>query len=177
VNAQDLSNDADPKFLAEFYKNLKILSQDLYKKSAVMNTNFNTRGTAGATSTTNLFGGQGGAVGTASNRNKASRGGASRMSSAAEGMTDSASLAMLALGGGGGDDTGSVTSTSNVAMMMLNPVAGSMNSPKGTAENAYQTHPADYFSNDSLFDRMKQYAQQGGIPMEYLERYAAAKQG
>lgn len=35
MNRADLSNDGDPKFLAEFYKNLKILSQDLYKKSAL----------------------------------------------------------------------------------------------------------------------------------------------
>merc|ERR1711927_25661 len=39
VNASDLSNDSDPAFLAEFYKNLKILSQDLYKKSVVASTN------------------------------------------------------------------------------------------------------------------------------------------
>ena len=36
VNPEDLSNDADPQFLAEFYKNLKILSQDLYKRSGTI---------------------------------------------------------------------------------------------------------------------------------------------
>eukprot|EP01006_Ploeotia_vitrea_P026898 TRINITY_DN59815_c0_g3_i1.p2 TRINITY_DN59815_c0_g3~~TRINITY_DN59815_c0_g3_i1.p2 ORF type:complete len:1157 (-),score=209.00 TRINITY_DN59815_c0_g3_i1:3519-6989(-) len=34
VNPHDLSNDADIMYIAEFYKNLKILSQDLYKKSS-----------------------------------------------------------------------------------------------------------------------------------------------
>ncbi len=148
--------------MAEFYKNLKILSQDLYKKSAVAQTNFNTRSSMSAASSVggNFFNqGPSSAAGGASHRK--SRGGASRMSSAAEGMADSASLALLALGG------------MEDSPMTTNPVG----SPKGTAENAFQTHPADYFSNDSLYDRMKQYAQQGGIPMEYLERYAATKGG
>jgi hypothetical protein len=34
VNPDDLSNDTDPRFLDEFYKNLKILSQGLYRKEA-----------------------------------------------------------------------------------------------------------------------------------------------
>jgi hypothetical protein len=34
VNPSDLSNDSDPLFVSEFYSNLKILSQDLYKKSS-----------------------------------------------------------------------------------------------------------------------------------------------
>jgi hypothetical protein len=34
VNPDDLSNDSDPAFVSEFYTNLKILSQDLYKKSS-----------------------------------------------------------------------------------------------------------------------------------------------
>lgn len=54
MNPEDLSSDADPRFLAEFYKNLKILSQDLYKKSAgttqqnAATAHFNPRGTPGA---------------------------------------------------------------------------------------------------------------------------------
>ena len=34
VNPKDLSNDADIMYMAEFYKNLKLLSKDLYKKSS-----------------------------------------------------------------------------------------------------------------------------------------------
>ncbi len=34
MNPSDLSNDADAIFMGEFYTNLKILSQDLYKKSS-----------------------------------------------------------------------------------------------------------------------------------------------
>ena len=33
-NPHDLSNDADPTFLKEFYRNLRVLSQDLFKKSS-----------------------------------------------------------------------------------------------------------------------------------------------
>ena len=33
VNPADLSNDSDPNFMSEFYTNLRILSQDLYKHS------------------------------------------------------------------------------------------------------------------------------------------------
>ena len=35
VNATNLSDDTNPDFVREFYKNLKVLSQDLYKKSVV----------------------------------------------------------------------------------------------------------------------------------------------
>ena len=38
VNPEDLSNDLDPKFTSEFYRNMKILSLDLYKKTAALNT-------------------------------------------------------------------------------------------------------------------------------------------
>ena len=34
VDKDNLSNDGDPRFVAEFYNNLKILSQDLFKRSA-----------------------------------------------------------------------------------------------------------------------------------------------
>lgn len=35
-----MSNDSDPKFTAEFYLNLKLLSQDLYKKSSGQPSSF-----------------------------------------------------------------------------------------------------------------------------------------
>ncbi len=61
----------------------------------------------------------------------------------------------------------------------------------GSAENSLQrktsashmqqqqpqlAHSADYFTSESLMDRMKQYAAQGGIPLDYMDRYAAYKQ-
>jgi hypothetical protein len=132
-----LSNDADPKFLAEFYKNLKILSQDLYKKSVVAQTNF-------STSTIRSSIGGGLLAATAKRTRRPSM----------VGGDDGHLLASLALGG---DDANSQSAAA----------------PQTGTDSG---HPPDYFSNDSLFERMKQYAQQGGIPMEYLERYAAAKQ-
>ena len=43
VNPMDLSNDNDPQFAAEFYTNLRILSQDLYKNiNSSTNNNNNT---------------------------------------------------------------------------------------------------------------------------------------
>jgi hypothetical protein len=38
VNPSDLSNDMDPAFMTEFYMNLRILSQDLYKRSSNTST-------------------------------------------------------------------------------------------------------------------------------------------
>ena len=34
INPSDLSNDSDPVFMNEFYTNLRILSQDLYKRTS-----------------------------------------------------------------------------------------------------------------------------------------------
>lgn len=36
MNPEDLSNDLDTKFTTEFYRNMKILSLDLYKKTAAL---------------------------------------------------------------------------------------------------------------------------------------------
>ena len=38
------------------------------------------------------------------------------------------------------------------------------------------THPQEYFSTESLMERMKLYTQHGNVPMDYLEKYAAAYQ-
>lgn len=133
--------------MTEFYKNLKILSQDLYKKSAVAQTNFGgsavARGNASVNNSLQVSGG------------KRNRGNGLRASLGSEDLTQSTSLAMLALGG---EDVATPA-----------PII----SPKPTTESAFQQHPADYFSSESLNERLKLYAQQGGIPMEYLDRYNA----
>ncbi len=156
VNPLDLSNDADPKFITEFYKNLKILSQDLYKKSAVAQTNFASSG-ANRNKDGGIFAGNASVNNSLqTSAGKRNRGGLSRSSlgAGAEELTQSASLASLALG----DDLA---------------VPPPLSSPKPTTESAFQQHPADYFSTESLQDRLKMYAQQGGIPMEYVDRYSA----
>ena len=47
VNPEDLSNDLDTKFMTEFYRNMKILSLDLYKKTAALSSQGNQQTAAG----------------------------------------------------------------------------------------------------------------------------------
>ncbi len=129
-----MSNDADPKFLAEFYKNLKILSQDLYKKSVVASTN---------TSAAANFGSPAG---------KAADPRGAKMAK----FKSQASTRLL-------DIPANTTSNSNEE-------TGS-----NAVGNPAFAHPADYFTAESLHERMKMYAQQGGIPLDYLDRYAAGR--
>lgn len=113
--------------MAEFYKNLKILSQDLYKKSAAVS-----QLSSGSGSSPNKF--------------------ASLKKQNTNRSLNSNGLASLALGAG----------DSTIEL----PISGS----------GSQTHPADYFSMDSIQDRMKLYATQGGLPVEYYERYLTRKE-
>lgn len=100
-----MSNDHDPVFIAEFYKNLKILSQDLFRKTV-----HDEILVASPLSP------------------KPERRASVRRSSFrfAGGPSD----------GGGADD-------------------------------------ADYYTSASLMERVRQYAAEGGIPMEFVERYAS----
>lgn len=167
MNPADLSNDADPKFLAEFYKNLKILSQDLYKKSAVAQSAvpfMSNRAGGGVDSMMTpqhapprstvmkklraSFGGKGGAT---------------------NDLAASMAAAAAAVNNAGGDDMIS----SSIDMHGHSPARSVLDTPQA----AYQTHPADYFTAESLYERMKLYAEQGGIPLDYLERYAAGRGG
>jgi hypothetical protein len=125
--------------MSEFYKNLKILSQDLYKKSAVAQTNY--RG----------------------NNSNAVNSSPQRRGSRNVGLIPSASRASF-FGGTPSDEMSS-------AALAAAAFGESSSKPVMTAESAYQTHPVDYFTSDALMERMKLYAQQGGIPMDYIERY------
>jgi len=151
VNPDDLSNDNDPKFLAEFYKNLRILSQDLYKKSAASNTSKVTAGPPSA-------GGGGGAFSfphhSPSGRPSVKRG-------------------VMKLGSFGKSNT----EIQNAAAAVGNEFGGGDGAGAGAAGegNPAYAHPANYFTADALHERMKQYAQQGGIPLDYLDRYAATR--
>jgi hypothetical protein len=141
-----LSNDNDPKFLAEFYKNLKILSQDLYKKSV------------------------------------------STASGSAGGATPGFIKPLPAIGGFGLPDQSVRTTPNSKAVKMRSSsmkgadmqaiIAGAVSDAEAMSaggSNAGFSHPADYFTAESLQERMKMYVQQGGIPMDYLERYTAGK--
>lgn len=137
VNPSDLSNDADPKFLAEFYKNLKILSQDLYKKSVVASTN----PTAAFSSPDRKAAAQ-----------KAKFKAQPSFSAKDRDVLFSAQQAIA--------EDGS---------------AGATPGASGAANAAVLGHSADHFSAESLHDRMRLYAQQGAIPMDFLDRYTAGR--
>ena len=145
----DLSSDSDPIFLTEFYKNLKILSQDLYKKSATI---------ASQGDAPPLTGGGGGtSPSTFQRQNSTKRGMTSRASfrnvgkstSSLNLLNDAISAAVLATGD---SEANSVTRTHS-----------------GTSDAAN----VDYFSPESLNERMRAYAKEGGgIPIEFVERYS-----
>jgi hypothetical protein len=122
VNPADLSNDADPKFLAEFYKNLKILSQDLYKKSVVASTN----------------------------------------ASAAVGSPPGKAAPKL-----GKFKQPSFSGKDRELQSSMQAAAAESAGAAG--------YSADHFSPESLQERMRMYAQQGAIPQEFLDRYAAGR--
>jgi hypothetical protein len=132
VNPSDISNDADPEFTAEFYTNLRLLSQDLYKQS----TRSQGGGSSGSSAPSDRRPGLGMRRASSAGVNKLLRGGSGG--------------ALDAAGGAGGAGGGQKSSTS----------------PGG------QNQPVDYFAATNINERMKQYAQQGGIPMEFLDRYS-----
>lgn len=140
-----MSNDNNPKFMAEFYKNLKILSQDLYKKSAVVQTTF--RGAMAGKDT--------------SPQRRISK-------AVGQGMIPSNSRASFM---GLPTESDPMSSAALAAAALGFDTVPTKPGPMG-AESAFQTHPADYFTSDALLERMKVYAQQGGIPVDYVERYA-----
>lgn len=153
VNPSDLSNDADPKFLAEFYKNLKILSQDLYKKSVVASTN--------ASAPFGSPAGKGMGMGMGSNpANSSNNSKLAKYKSASFGPKNADMQHSMA-----------------AAVASLGSEESSSGASGGAGGNAAFAHPADYFTAESLHERMKMYAQQGGIPLDYLDRYAASAGG
>jgi hypothetical protein len=137
INPADLSNDADPAFMTEFYKNLKILSQELYKKSAGVSSAVLTSGSSPLdrlnrkTSSTGLLP----IVESPRREESVSPRRNDNVSSSAD---DHASPL---------DDT--TSSSRNAAM------------------------PTDYFSSKNMQERIRMYVKEGGIPPEFVERYAA----
>lgn len=109
---------------------MKILSQDLYKKSVVASTN----------SSAAAFSSPAGKADAGRNNPKLAK-------------FKQASTRNI-------DTPGSASNASEDATAVGNPAFA---------------HPADYFTAESLHERMKTYAQQGGIPLDYLDRYAAGR--
>ena len=157
ANDQDLSNDADPKFLTEFYRNLKILNQDLFKKSS-------TGGSIGY--------GAGVPNAHASAMNKPS-------------VHKAASLLLKKRGSFRGRDATEVTDATAIAQSQSAVIigepstAGDASAMMKSQSSEMFTAPANYFSVESMENRMKIYADQQGvsIPMEYFEKYKALQPG
>ena len=113
INPDDLSNDSDPVFMNEFYRNLRILSQDLYKYSQTKKVE-------------------------------------------------------------------SATTHSSSHKLSVRQLAAIGRSPSMSSDGFNEaerrrggaiTSGQQYFGADSMHERVKQYAQECGIPTEFLERY------
>ena len=135
INPSDLSNDSDPVFMNEFYTNLRILSQDLYKHS----------------------------------QSKKSDGAAvhARRSSGHK-------VSLMRQLSGLGRSPSSSSQLSAPPSEQQQQLDSSKRENKGgapTATHANNAAAARYFGADSMQERVKQYAQEGGIPSEFLDRY------
>jgi hypothetical protein len=177
VNSADLSNDNDPRFLSEFYKNLKILSQDLYKKTAVAGTTNPMTGLSvgqgkGQGGPTTGGGGPGGAK----RQKSLGRSSFNMFGPNSSGETNDLQQSMLLAAALAGDDTTSVAGDNKLSSPMGGGGPGFFrdDQPPNQPQGAAGGQSADYFSHDSLVERMKVYAQQGGIPLDYIERYSAS---
>eukprot|EP01034_Spumella_vulgaris_P034613 gene34613-42697_t len=146
VNPEDLSNDADPRFLAEFYKNLKLLSQDLYKKSAAV-TQPNTH--------------------SAANRATPAKAAAERGPALRKGPTSKF--------GGSFSGANPEMQAAIAALNTLEP-SPSVEALERNSSRMITQSAQELFSPEGLYDRMKSTAAQDGIPLDYMDRYAAYKQ-
>lgn len=131
-------NDTDPVFVAEFYKNLKILSQDLFRKTVTSE---------------------------ASSLNRQGSMQMNRQGSLLSPKNRQGSMA--------GGKTISPKSESKKPAERRNSFnfMGAALGVEGAVTAPSESDP-DYYASSNLRDRVKKYALQGGIPMEFVERYA-----
>jgi hypothetical protein len=152
TNPKDMSDDADPVFLAEFYKNLKILSQDLYKKSSI--------------AVPHLLSAAPGALQRAPSTSSDSNPPGPMLSPRMNSILETRKLKL------GASFRGVPTASSTPRRSSLDgaptPVTG-----LGIAETLRSPMDAasDYFSDESLAERLKMYAKKGGLPADYVNRY------
>lgn len=133
-----MSNDTDPAFMAEFYTNIKILNQDLYKKTTVATPSI------GVTRPN-----------TSTHRPMSSVDGVkpgSRM------LNRSDSKLNLSRGDSHRNLSGGAQTRVSSAHFISSQEA--------------RASPVEYFTAQHMQDRVRQYAEEAGIPSEYLERYS-----
>jgi hypothetical protein len=156
VNPGSVADDNDPGFVSEFYKNLRLLSQDLYKRTA----------------TVGILPGQGNEsssseIRTNSLEKKGSTGTLKQLVVDEGNMISSNSVnssASLTTG------TASATPLLKKKSSMGTLPVGSI----GTASSSSVTdvESADYFSQEKFQERMKMYIKEVGIDVDYISRYS-----
>ena len=177
VDKDNLSNDGDPRFVAEFYNNLKILSQDLFKRSAAAVVTVSTNNTVTADGVTmggnvgdslgpprtvqgglgrgasGMLARQGSMRGDNGNNNSVSAGPSMRSMLARQPSSMGASLSsVLNVGGGaglGGQGNGSVDGSD-------------ANRSTKQQQRKSMGGSSDDFSTEGMLGRMKRYAQAAG---------------
>jgi len=137
--AQDRWSDQNPAFISEFYTNLRILSQDLYKRSMSL-------GDAGGKSSLQR------------SPSTLSRQASKRQFLGALGS----SVSGLGLGR---------------APSLRTPATDELDSSKiaSDAESQRSDDFDDYFQSVSIEDRLKKYVKAGGLPSDFVDRYAKDK--
>ena len=142
-------NDQNPSFTKEFYKNLRILSQDLYKKSA-------TTGLSTVSST-------GLPMSTTTRETSFQRKRASLISMGSSGHLNNRSFK----GGLQGLKEGFPSNQETTPRNDLEPV-----NPRGTPVAVGGTGTDPEFHLQSITDRIQHYVKDGIFPSEFLDRYA-----
>lgn len=132
-----MSNDTDPAFMAEFYTNIKILNQDLYKKTTVAPPGIGPRP---ATSI----------------HRPMSSADASKPSSRMLNRSDSKRNLSR---GDSHRNLGTVSNQTRSSAHLL-------------TQESRGSPPGEYFTAQHMQERVRQYAEEAGIPVDYLERYS-----
>jgi hypothetical protein len=158
VNPDLLGNDADPVFMGEFYRNMKILSQDLYRRSVARSSGPSQPGAVSS-------GGGGGGGGSTPNERRAIRRGSS-----ATRFTDAGVEGALSAYAAGGVSAGA--SGAQGSGKSNNPRLSRGNSGLGGG-SVSGAMSMDGFDAASIQSRMKEYAAFGGLPTEFFDRYAS----
>jgi hypothetical protein len=162
VNPDVLGNDADPVFMGEFYRNMKILSQDLYRRSVARSSGPSQSGAANS-------GGGGGGGGTPNERRAIRRG------SSATRFNDASIEGALSANAAGGVSAGA-SGTQGSGKSHNNPRLSRGNSGLGGG-SVSGAMSMDGFDAASIQSRMKEYAAFGGLPTEFFDRYASPSGG
>jgi hypothetical protein len=168
VDYENLSDDSNPRFVAEFYKNLKILSQDLYRRSAPTLAPGASAAAAAVKASARRRGSYTAGDGPSSSvdtEGPAIAGAPPPLLSRASGKNAGQNRSMKMLSRQTsiknttvpGDDGGRATPVTRESFGL--PVAGEVPSD-------------DYFSTESLHERLRQYATQGGLSADVFDKYA-----